>query len=200
VNVYVESNFVLELTLLQASHASCEAILHLAEVGAARLVIPAFSLIEPHETLRRRQVRRRRMKIDLDQEFGQLARTASHSSRLADFANLTSLLIDSAEEDNRRLEEVRTRLLAVADTVSIDTSILLAAARHRTIHGLTPHDAVVYSSVLAHLDLSDRLPSCFLNADARDFDDPELVEELARCNCELIPSFDAGCQFLLDRR
>jgi predicted nucleic acid-binding protein len=199
VNVYVESNFVLELTLLQASHASCEAILHLAEAGAARLVIPAFSLIEPYETLRRRQARRKRMKLDLDPEFGQLARTASYTSRLADFANLTSLLIDSAAEDDRRLEEVRTRLLAVAEIVSMDASILVAAARHRAIHGLTPHDAVVYSSVLAHLDLSDQSPSCFLNADVRDFDDPDLVGELARRRCELIPRFDAGHQFLLLR-
>ena len=199
-NVYVESNFVLELTLLQASHASCEAILQLAEEGAARLVIPAFSLIEPYETLRSHQLRRKTMKNGLDEEFRQLARTASYSSRLAEFANLTSLLIDGADEDDRRLEVVRTRLLAIAEIVSIDASILLAADQHRTIHDLKPHDAVVYSSVLAHLDRSDKSPSCFLNEDARDFDDPDLVEELARRNCDLILTFDAGHQFLLDHR
>jgi hypothetical protein len=52
VNVYVESNFVLELALLQEQHASCEDILRLCEAGKAQLIIPAYSLAEPHETLR----------------------------------------------------------------------------------------------------------------------------------------------------
>jgi hypothetical protein len=47
VNVYVESNFVLQLALLQESHSSCEAILQLCEGDESRLVIPAFSLVEP---------------------------------------------------------------------------------------------------------------------------------------------------------
>lgn len=49
-NVYVESNFVLQLALLQEFHASCEAIVNLCEAGCARLVIPAFSLIEPYRS------------------------------------------------------------------------------------------------------------------------------------------------------
>ena len=53
-NVYVESNFVLELALLQEQHASCEALLRLCEEGGIQLVIPAYSLAEPYETLTRR--------------------------------------------------------------------------------------------------------------------------------------------------
>jgi hypothetical protein len=39
VNVYVESNFVLQLALLQESYASCEAILQLSESGSRVLRI-----------------------------------------------------------------------------------------------------------------------------------------------------------------
>jgi hypothetical protein len=53
VNVYVESNFVLELALLQEQHAACEAIVQLCEAGDLRLVLPAYSFMEPFETLRR---------------------------------------------------------------------------------------------------------------------------------------------------
>lgn len=59
---YVESNFVLELALLQASHASCEAILRLCEEGSVQLVVPAFSLAEPYETLGRRQAQRKQLR------------------------------------------------------------------------------------------------------------------------------------------
>ena len=53
-NVYVESNFVLELALLQEQSASCEEILGLCEAGRVQLVVPAYSLAEPYETLVRR--------------------------------------------------------------------------------------------------------------------------------------------------
>jgi hypothetical protein len=43
-NVYVESNFVLELALLQEEHETCENILALCERAEAKLVLPAFCL------------------------------------------------------------------------------------------------------------------------------------------------------------
>ena len=76
-NVYVESNFVLELALIQEQYAGCEEILRLCEAGRIRLVIPAYSLAEPYETLTRHHKQRRRMKQELDAVFRQLSRTAS---------------------------------------------------------------------------------------------------------------------------
>jgi predicted nucleic acid-binding protein len=195
-NVYVESNFVLQLALLQEFHASCEAILQLCEGGGARLVIPAFSLVEPYRTLGLRHSQRERLKRDLDTEFRQLARTSSFGERLAEFQNLTSLLIDSADEESRLWEGVRARLLTAADVVPIDAEILDAAARHRLAHALEPYDAIVYASVLSHLERSGGTPGCFLNADAKDFDDPDLVAELARRQCKLIFRFDDGLRYL----
>lgn len=48
-NVYVESNFMLDLASLQEQHAPCENIFRLCERGSARLVIPVYSLIEPYK-------------------------------------------------------------------------------------------------------------------------------------------------------
>ena len=58
-NIYVETNFVLEITFEQEQCASCEQILQLCEAGQAKLTIPAYSLAEPHEKLSR-QARSRR--------------------------------------------------------------------------------------------------------------------------------------------
>ncbi len=196
-NVYVESNFVLQLALLQESQASCGAILQLAESGAARLVIPAFSLVEPYRTLELRRAQRERIKRDLDTEFRELARSSSFGDRLAEFASLRSLLIDSADEERMRWEDVRARLLRAADVVPMDAAILGAAARQRLAHALQPYDAIVYASVLSHLERSGgTASSCFLNADAKDFDDPDLVAELAARQCKLIFRFDDGLQYL----
>jgi predicted nucleic acid-binding protein len=195
VNVYVESNFVLQLALVQEFHASCEAILHSCESGAAQLVVPAICLAEPDQTLYRQKQRRTQIKVDLDREFRQLARTSAYSARLAEFASLTSLLIDSAEGEYQRWEEVRVRLLRAADVVSLDAAILSAAARQRATHDLRHQDALVYASVLSHLGRSTGATSCFLNAD-KDFDDPDLVAELTRHDCKLIARFDDGYQYL----
>jgi len=69
VNIYVESNFVLELVLLQEQYASCEDVLRLCEAGKEQLIIPAYSLVEPYETLIRRHRQRKQMKADLDIEL-----------------------------------------------------------------------------------------------------------------------------------
>jgi len=54
-NVYVETNFVLELALLQEQQESCQQLLNLAEADRINLILPAFSFTEPYETLIRRE-------------------------------------------------------------------------------------------------------------------------------------------------
>lgn len=186
-NVYVESNFVLELALLQEQHTSCEDILRLCEAGHIQLVIPAYALAEPYETLVRRHKQRQRMKAELDGELRQLARTATYADRLSGFGHLTALLIESADEEAKHLETVRSRLLQVAEVLPLEASILIAATQYQGTHGFSPQDALVYATVLLHLQQHHASQSCFLNRNSRDFDDPDVVEELDRHNCKLLP-------------
>ena len=186
-NIYVESNFVLELALPQEHHASCEDILRLCEAGNAWLVIPAYSLIEPYETLVRRHKQRQRMKDELNKELGQLARTVTYAERLSEFQNLTDLLIDSAYEEIKRLEATRARLLQMAHIIPLDGAVLGAATHYQVDHDLSPQDALVYASVLSHLQQSIEPENCFLNKDSKDFTDPALVEELNAYSCSSFP-------------
>ena len=84
-NVYVESNFVLELALRQEEFTSCERVLSLCEEGRVRLVVPAYSFAEPYEALTRRERQRKRMKQELDLELEQIARTATYANRVDGF-------------------------------------------------------------------------------------------------------------------
>jgi hypothetical protein len=43
-NIYVETNFVLELAFVQEQHESCEQIIGLCEAGRTTLVLPAFCM------------------------------------------------------------------------------------------------------------------------------------------------------------
>ena len=194
-NVYVESNFVLELALVQEQHASCEQILSLCEAGDIRIIVPAYSIMEPYETLVRRHLDRKRLKEALDRELQQLSRTSGYAQQLDGFQASTALLLDSAAEEIKRLEDLRSRLLACAGLIPLDTSILSEASRHQARHGLSAKDAIVYASVLSHLGSETAPQSCFLTRDT-DFDDPDIVDELKATRCKLIPRFDSGLSYV----
>jgi hypothetical protein len=90
-------------------------------------------------------------------------------------------------------------LLKACEIISLDTSILAAATGYQADHDLSPQDALVYASVLSHLKRSAPPESCFMNRNARDFDDPDIVDELKRHSCVLIPRFDDGLGYVRNR-
>ena len=195
--VYVESNFVLELALLQEQWESCELILKLCEAECAHLIVPAYCLAEPYETLTRRQKKRKKMGREVGLELDQLDRTKTYAGQLGGFRELTDFLIESAEEEDKRLKDVSFRLLRTAEVIPLDTSVLEASATYRSRHGFSPQDSIVYASVLSHVENQHGQGSCFLNRDT-DFDDDDVVEELRGYGCQLLPGFDVGYRFLVE--
>lgn len=67
---------MLELALLQEQAASCETLLGLSASRQVDLIVPAFSLAEPYETLTRRRRDRLQVKRTVDVELRQLARSS----------------------------------------------------------------------------------------------------------------------------
>ena len=57
-NVFVESNFVLELAFEQAQYPFCQRILAAAKTGQLILVVPQYALTEVLQTLGRRRSNR----------------------------------------------------------------------------------------------------------------------------------------------
>jgi predicted nucleic acid-binding protein len=198
-NVYVETNFVLELVFQQEQYASCEEILRLTEVGQTHLIIPAYCLAEPHEKLRRQSSNRKELQQVLDAELRQLARTASYTARIGSIQDISSLLIQSNEEERQRFNLYRARLLKVGEIVPLTIEILNAAFKYEAIYDLTPQDALVYASVIHHLQQLPSAKSCFLNRNSRDFDNPDIVDELDKSDCIMIPRFDDGFRFIQTR-
>jgi hypothetical protein len=80
VNIYVDANFVLEITFEQEQCESCEQILQLCEAKHGKLIVPFYSLAEPHEKLNRQENQRRELQRSLLEELHQLSRTSSYNS------------------------------------------------------------------------------------------------------------------------
>ena len=198
-NIYVETNFVLELAFEQEQRASCEQILQMCEAGQAHLIIPAYCLAEPHEKLSRQARNRQELQRSLNVELRQLLRTASYASRIKSIQDLASLMVQSNEEERNRFIQCRERLLDVGEIVALTAEILSEAASYETTYDLTPQDALVYASVIAHLRRDQPQQACFLNRNSKDFDSPDIVDELNQFNCRMIPQFDDGYGFLQSR-
>ena len=91
-----------------------------------------------------------------------------------------------------------TDIVDVADIIPLEAQVLTESIRYQQIHDFSPQDAIVHASIISNLrrGRSDN-PSCFLNRNSKDFDDQNIVDELQRFQCKLIPNFDSGVKFVL---
>lgn len=63
-NIYAETNFILEIALEQEECDACAGILQLAASGRAKVIIPAFSLAEPWQAISSKAKVRARLGAD----------------------------------------------------------------------------------------------------------------------------------------
>lgn len=196
ISVYVETNFILELAFSQEQAQSCLRLLDIHERGAARLVIPAFSIGECFETLVRRSSQRKRLAETVAVELKQLSRSLAYKSEVPALDSITRLLINSLEDDKKRLDEILARVLEVAEIVPLNKSVVIESMGYREKYGLGYQDSLVFSSVISHLCLAAGSPTCFLNRNSKDFDDPDIVERLEKMGCRMLFSFDKGIDYV----
>ena len=97
--VYVETNFVLEVALEQDEWESCHTLLKLGAAGTVALAVPAYALVEPIETLVRRDKSRKELAERVRSELRQLSRSETYRRDTDSHQALVELLIRSARED-----------------------------------------------------------------------------------------------------
>ena len=127
-NVYVESNFVLEHALQQEESQSCCDILGLAFRGQINLLIPAFSLAEPHQAISSRAKIRSRLGDDLRKHLSELARSKPHREIPATFDALSGALVESAQLEREGLKQTRSEILSAAEVIPLTAAVLRSAA------------------------------------------------------------------------
>lgn len=195
-NVFVETNFVLELALEQQEAPSCRKLVDLAQAKSIRLLLPAYSFIEPHETLTRRQLDRGDLRKRVSRELTQLARSKPLAKRTAASQEIVKLLAESDEYETRQVEQVKQRLWLVGDVLPIDLGVLQRAAECRAAYDLSAQDAIVYASIRSRLELDHASVSCFLSRNPADFNDADLKRDLKSFNCKYFSSFATGLQYI----
>lgn len=125
-NIYAESNFVLELALEQEDCEHCQYFIDVALRGDVNLVLPAYALLEPVETLTRRVREWEQVARNVDTELKQLRRNPALQ---ADADALAGLALKGVKLATDRHDKVRADLLRCARIIPIDGPVLMEAER-----------------------------------------------------------------------
>jgi hypothetical protein len=195
-NVYVESNFVLEQALEQEQSESCQRLISLAAAGSIRLLIPAFSLVEPHITIMHKANERSRLSTELKKQLSELGRSKPYREASSSFDEITALLIQSAESERAGLERARGAILNEAEVIPLDSDVFHQAGAIQNTFDISIQDAIVLASVVRHLSEMKPAESCFLNRNTRDFDDPNVRDKLEEFGCRFFGRFDHAVQYI----
>jgi predicted nucleic acid-binding protein len=183
VRVYVESNFVLELALEQEQHQDCRRFIELAASKVVDLVLPAFAVLEPYQTLVRRRLDGHalhlHLHLQLQAQAKHLERTASISAEVPRLQEAADLLLRAAQDAASRFVEVRKTLVEVARMIPIDCAALRDAETLAVEFDLVLPDAVMLASVLSDAAAKPS-PSVFINRNTKGPRMPELIESRSK--------------------
>jgi len=185
------ANSSAQLVLEQEQGTACEQIVSLAESRTIELALPAYALIEPYQTIIRRENDRKTLIRALRLERAQLQRTASLAPDTARLQDADDLLLRASQDAFARFSEVRARLLRGTAILVVDASILETAEVDASRFGLPFPDAVMVAAVY-HDAAKRHAPSVFLNRNTKEFLGPDVKNYLASVNCSVIGSFDNG--------
>lgn len=197
--VYVETNFVLELALLQAEHQDCVTLLEMAAAGEMTFAIPAFSLSEPYGTLIARGKRRKDVRDTLHNIVEELSRSDPYTELPRTAQSVMDLLNNSAAEERQRLDATVGRIVAVATVLPLDGDTFRAALALLASQDIPPQDALVYSSISQHMQANQHDTKCFITKNVKDFANPDNLATLAANDCRLLPRFSHGVGYIRSR-
>ena len=203
--VYVESNFVLQISLDQEEASSAESILQQAENEAIALSVPAFSIYEPFSTIAYRGLERTRLFNTLDNQLVQLRRSElrsdPHRNVVEAIQSLLATWRDIGRNETERLQATVQRIITVASIINISPAILEQGMIYEQQYGLKSQDAIVYASVIAHMQRqASSEVKCFVSTNSKDFDYKEIKTELGLYNCRYISKFGNGLEFIQSQR
>jgi len=194
--VLVETNFVFELAFSRDKFASCVELVSMAERKEIDLLLPAYSLVEPYETMIRRQKTRVRAHDTIRKEIAEIGRSEQFKKPAGQLGQLTGLLIQAGEVEQEELGKVIAKLLDVATLIDLNSAVLRQAAVYRDELGLSPQDSVVFASVMSAL-ASRGGPACFITKNSKDFATPDIAEALEPYDCKLLSDFADGHSYVV---
>jgi predicted nucleic acid-binding protein len=199
-NIYCETNFILEIVFSQEQATYCENIISLCKANKVNLIIPAYSFAEAIYRLEKQISLQDSFIEDLDPHIKHFSRTVNYNQQneqqIQKFKDLEIFLRKNKEELKSRFEKCRNDLVSGAEIIPLDSHSLITAESFQTEYTLSLQDSIIFASTLSHLEQNNTASSCFLNRNASDFNTKEIKSKLEPLNCKLITSFEHGFRYI----
>lgn len=110
---------------------------------AIRILIPAFSLAEPHIALMHKGNERSRFIPELRKHLSELARSKSYQKDSPAFTEIVSLVIASEDRERAQLAAAVDALLSVAEIIPLTSEIFQEAKGFQAKFDMSFQDSVV---------------------------------------------------------
>lgn len=195
-NIYCETNFILEIVFAQEESIYCEKLISLCQRKKIRIILPSYSFAESIYRLENQIKLQNNFQKDLNSQITHFSRNSRNIQQIKTFSELDTFLNKNTEDSTKRLEECRKVLTKNAELISFDENVLKKVNSVKSKYDLTLQDAIIFTSILSHLQQNKASQSCFLNRNAKDFSTSEIKTKLKSLNCKLIPSFEDGLKFI----
>lgn len=198
--VYAESNFVLELAFLQEECEQAEQLVGLADSKEIQLIIPAFSGSEPYERMTRRKNTRQELHDRLAAEVRELKRSSPYIGIDETTRGLNVILSESASEEKARLDATLGRLTNISTMIPLTGDVLRTSIDYQSEFALGPQDAIVFASVVSHLQSQDSdAAKLLVTRNVRDFSNQDISDLLSRHSCKLLFRFTDAVGYIQSR-
>jgi predicted nucleic acid-binding protein len=196
--IYAETNYILELILKREEYSACEELLMLAEQKKVWLLLPSFSFAESYEALTRIHKARKAIHERLAIEVHELKRQATYKDEKPKSVmdEMCNILINSTLEESIALKDVISRVISISGVIDLTAETLQSAIDYENEYALSPQDAIVYASIIFHLNSVKPSSSCFLNRNSKDFNTPDIQKFLNSRSCKLFFSFKDGLGYI----
>ena len=193
-NVYVETNFVLNFGLRQEGHNAVVEIVALAQSGRLTLVLPAMAALETISSLEVKRSRRKQLITGMNDELGQLKRSKDR----ADLEPLETGIGVLAKLNQQELIEVQKALgqiTACARLLTHTERVMSNSIQAQQSLAVDPVDSMIYGAIFTDLEnLASSDSSCFLSTDGTLVS--KVFGELKARHCTCFTRFDEGLEFV----
>ena len=197
-NIYIESNFILELSLSQNQSEGCTRLLTLGETKRIDLFLPVYCFAECWDNQKTTLSRRNTFKTQVMNMREKFIQSNRYSHDIDIFTNLLSLIDKSNEVENESLNSILLLCSKKCNLIPITPEIIEYSGKLVSDYKIKKGDAVIFSSIIWHLNNNHEKKSCFLCKNSKEFQDPDLIDKFQQLNCKLIFNFDHGYQFVIN--
>ncbi len=193
-NIYIETNFLLNFGLHQEGFESVAQIIDAAKTLKLNLLLPAIASVEAISAMQRKHEKRSRVIQGVKEQLAQGERSPD-PQRLTSLRTTAGVLSDLNREEATAVQEAIALVLACAEVLPLTANGMAQALEAQRELIVQPVDSVIFASIVEHLNQNpDPDISCFLSSDERLAN--KVSVPLTARNCKCFSNFDDGWQFV----